>query len=275
VDLELRRLIVRHRHVAPMVSALLAGTDARVRIEDAAGNVVLQRDAGAGAGETQRYPIAAGGAVVGWVEGPKVGAAVAAVLSYAWARETDKRSLSQEALDRYRELNLIYDLAQSIGATLEVPAVCRVAIAEASRLPGGNGFLLLRDVASGALRPAPASGDPPVHGGAAAGEGIVGAVADGEAEIVNEVAADGRAAPAERAFASLAAAPLVVRGQRIGVVGVASTAAIMYRAGDLKVLAAIAALTGPAIDQATAHEAAVGRLASASPAGSAAGAAGR
>ena len=36
---ELRRLIVRHRHVAPMVSALLAGTDAAVTIRD--GRAVL------------------------------------------------------------------------------------------------------------------------------------------------------------------------------------------------------------------------------------------
>jgi GAF domain-containing protein len=92
----------------------------------------------------------------------------------------------------------------------------------------------------------------------------VGAVADGEAEIVNDVAADPRGAPAERAFASLAAAPLQVRGLRIGVVGVASTETIMYRAGDLKVLGAIAALAGPAIDQATAHETALGRATAAS-----------
>ena len=47
---ELRRLIVRHRHVAPMVSALLAGTDAAVTIRDAEGEVDPRagRDGGAG-----------------------------------------------------------------------------------------------------------------------------------------------------------------------------------------------------------------------------------
>lgn len=261
MDLDLRRLIVRHRHVAPMVSALLAGTNARVRIEDAAGNVVLQRDAGTADGEPQRYPIVSGAEVIGWVEGPRVGAAIASVLAYAWAREADKRSLSQEALDRYRELNLIYDLAQSIGARLEVGAVATVALTEASRLPGGKGFLLLRGAASGRLVAASAGDDEAVFNSIRAGEGIVGAVADGEPEIVNDVGADPRASAAERGFASLAAAPLNVRGDRIGVIGVASPAPIMYRAGDLKVLAAIAALAGPAIDQARAHEAAVGRVA--------------
>ena len=43
---ELRRLIVRHRHVAPMLSVLLAATNARVTISDAEGGVILDRQAG-------------------------------------------------------------------------------------------------------------------------------------------------------------------------------------------------------------------------------------
>jgi GAF domain-containing protein len=258
MDIDLRRLVTRHRHVAPMLSALLAGTDARVVVTDAAGEVILHRE-GAGPGgvvatDTQRYPILLDGAPVGWVDGQRAAAAIAAVLSYAVAREHDKRSLAQEALERYRELNLIYDLADQIGATLEIPAVAAVATHEAGRLPaGGSGFLLLR-TARGALE---ATDDAPASGldGARAGAGILGAVLDGEAEIVNDVAGDPRATPAERTIASLIAAPLKVRGQRIGIVGAASREPVEYRAADLKVLMAIAALAAPTIDQARAHEA--------------------
>ena len=89
VDLDLRRLIVRHRHVAPMVSSLLAGTDARVRIVDGDGSVILNRDGGTGIpADAQRFPITAERAVIGWVEGDRIAAAVAAVLSYAANRET-------------------------------------------------------------------------------------------------------------------------------------------------------------------------------------------
>lgn len=257
MDLDLRRLIVRHRDVAPMVSALLAGTDARVRIVDGDGSVILNRDGGAGLpADAARVPITAGREVLGWVEGGRVAAAVAAVLSYAANREADKRSLSNEALDRYRELSLIYDLAQSIGERLEVAAVARVALAEVGRLPGGGtAFVLLGE--DGAL-----ANPDGVPGGALNGvrdgAGVVGAVAAGEPEIVNDVASDPRAAADERRFASLIAAPLVVRGRRIGVLGATTTEPHEYRAGDLKVLAAIAALTGPAIDQVRAHEAALG-----------------
>jgi hypothetical protein len=260
MDIDLRRLVTRHRHVAPMLSALLAGTDARVIVTDAEGTVILHREGSGPAGaittDGQRFPILLEGRAVGWVEGQRVAAAVAAVLGYAAAREHDKRSLAQEALERYRELNLIYDLADQIGATLEIPAVAAVAVREAGRMPsGGTGFLLLRTV-TGGLEPTDDAAAPPDGLAAAwAGAGLLGSVLEGEAEIVNDVAADPRSTPAERSIASLIAAPLKVRGERIGVVGAWSDQPIEYRAADLKVLTAIAALAAPTIDQARAHEA--------------------
>jgi hypothetical protein len=238
---ELRRLIVRHRHVAPMLSVLLAGTDARLRISDADDATVLDRQVGAAPADApvERHPITVEGSTVGWVEGPRPSGAIAAVLSYALARETDKRALAREALDRYRELSLIYDLSETIGATLSVEAVAAVAVEEAGRLPtGGTGFLILRDADDeGRLE-----------------SGILRAVFEGEAEIVNEVGADPRTSATERGLASLVAAPLKARGERIGVLGASSPTPLEYRASDLKVLGAIASLAAPTLAQAAEHE---------------------
>jgi hypothetical protein len=238
---ELRRLIVRHRHVAPMLSVLLAGTDARLRISDADGGTVLDRKVGSAPADApiERHPITVEGATVGWVEGPRPAGAVAAVLSYALARETDKRALAREALDRYRELSLIYDLSEAIGATLSVDEVAAVAVEEAGRLPsGGAGFLVMRE------------GDD--EGRLASG--ILRAVLEGDAEIVNDVAGDARTSATERDLASLVAAPLKARGQRIGVIGASSPTPLEFRATDLKVLSAIASLVAPALAQAAEHE---------------------
>jgi adenylate cyclase len=240
---DLRRLVTRHRHVAPMLAVLLAATNARVTISDDAGETILDRQAGgAGTGDapSDRHPITVEGTVVGWVEGPRPAGAIASVLSYAAAREADKRALSREALDRYRELNLIYDLADQIGATLEVDAVAAVAVAEAGRLPsGGEGFIVLRSGPDAA----------------ALDGGVLGAIAADEPEIVNDVAADPRATETERQWASLVAAPLRVRGERLGIVGTRSATPVEYHASDLKVLSAIASLTAPTLDQAATHEA--------------------
>jgi hypothetical protein len=258
---ELRRLIVRHRHVAPMLSVLLAGTDARVTITDLAGEVILDRQIGAAPADapSERHPIVVEGQTVGWVEGPRPAGSIAAVLAYAGARETDKRSLAREALDRYRELNLIYDLADQIGAVLETDAIAAVAVAEASRLPtGGIGFVLLLDgdPATLAARPSQPAAEHPIAGQDPA-TGILGAILAGDAAIVNDVAADPRASAAERAFASLVAAPLRVRGERIGVIGTISREPVEFHASDLRLLGAIASLAAPTLDQAAAHRSAL------------------
>ncbi len=257
---ELRRLIVRHRHVAPMLSVLLAGTDAQVTITDLDGTVILDRDAGTAApGVTSdRHPIVIEGATVGWVEGPRPAGSIAAVLGYAGARETDKRSLAREALDRYRELNLIYDLADEIGAVLETDAIAAVAVAEAGRLPsGGVGFVMLLADDRGRLLARPSQGDaaPIVEHDPA--DGILGAILEGDPEIVNDIGGDPRATALERAFSSLVAAPLRVRGERIGVIGTISRDPVEYRASDLRLLGAIASLAAPTFDQATTLETAL------------------
>jgi len=267
---ELRRLIVRHRHVAPMLSALLAGTNARIKVTDLAGEVILNREAGAAPGAaaggaptdtpTERHPIVIDGEPVGWVEGPRPAGAIASVISYAAAREADKRALAREALDRYRELNLIYDLAEQIGASLEVDAVARVAVGEATRIQsGGQGFLFIRDPAGSGLVAHP-HGDTTPLGANHAADGLLGAILVGEGEIVNDVLADPRANAVERAVSSIVAAPLKVRGERIGVVGTASVAPFDFPAGDLKIVMALAALTAPAIQQASVHESIIRRL---------------
>jgi putative methionine-R-sulfoxide reductase with GAF domain len=259
---EFKRLVVRHRHVAPMLSVLLAGTDARVVITDAEGAVILDRQAGpaavAGPGTaSDHFRITVEGETVGWVDGPRPAGAIASVLSYACSRETDKRALAREALDRYRELNLIYELADEIGATLEVDEVARVAVGEASRLPtGGTGFLLVHDAGAFAARPTDGEAAFP---GADPSAGILGAIFVGDGEIVNDVAADPRATEAERRIASLVAAPLQVRGERIGIIGTMSTTPLEFRASDLKVLGAIASLAAPTLDQAAVHESVVTR----------------
>ena len=253
---DLRRLVVRHRHVAPMLSVLLASTNARVTITDLDGEVILDRQAGDAPADApnERHPILVDGSPVGWVAGPRPAGGVAAVLSYACAREADKRALAREALDRYRELNLIYDLADEIGASLQTDAIARVAVTEASRLPtGGRGFVrLVRPGGSGLdVRPRTDQPQPAVEPGV----GILGAILAGDPEIVNHITGDPRATDAERVFASVAAAPLRVRGERIGIIGTISTEPVEFHASDLRLLDAIASLAAPTFDQAAVHEA--------------------
>ena len=254
MDVDLERLVVRHRHVAPMLSTLLGATHAAVRITDTDGRLILERDA-PGIGD-ERFPIVVDGETVGWVEGDRVARAVASVVAYAAAREADKRSLAHEALDRYRELNLVYDLAETLSGLRSVAAIGQAALAEVARIRGeGAAFLLLADPATGRLTVPDGVPVGPLDG-IGRGDGIVGGLGSGEPAIVNDVAADPRASPAERRLGALLVAPLRARGVAVGAIGAATDGPHEYEAGDLKILTAIASLTGPAIDQARSSEAA-------------------
>jgi hypothetical protein len=229
---DLSRLIVRHRHVAPMLSALLGGTRAAVRIVDASGKMILERDASRIQDDPGRFPILVDGATLGWVEGDTTARAVAAVLSYACAREADKRSLAQEALDRYRELNLVYDLAERLGGDLDTEDVVAVAEEEAGKLVRGGRGMLRRGAT-----------------------GVLGAVeSSGVAEIVTDLGGDPRADGEERSFASIAAAPVTARGTTLGVLAVGSDAQRELTSADLKLLTAVAAIVGPVLDRAKSAE---------------------
>jgi GAF domain-containing protein len=128
--------------------------------------------------------------------------------------------------------------------------VAVAALDEVHRLPGGGvGFILLGDASTGGLT-TPEGLLPGPFSAVTLGEGIIGTIAQGEPEIVNNVAADSRRSDPEHGTGSLIGAPLRARGETIGVIGAATTAPHDYRSGDLKVLTAIAALTGPAIDAA-------------------------
>ena len=244
---ELRRLIVRHRHVAPMVSALLAATDAAVTIRDAEGEVILDRLAGGERGE--RHEITVERETLGSVEGGRTARAVASVLAYAAARERDKRSLANEALERYRELSLIYDLAERIGAARDEAAIVAAVMEELARLPGEAQPFVVTTDGTGALIGAAGPFDRIAHD-----EGVVGgAAARGEADLVEDVAEEPMVAPAERAFRALVVAPLRTDGRTLGVLGAASGTPAAFRATDLKVVSAIAALAGPAIGQHRRH----------------------
>jgi hypothetical protein len=254
---QLEKLVVRHRQVAPMLSALLAGTDATLTLRDPDGSVVLERDGHDGGAVAGVFPIIADGQTIGTAEGGPLARTIATVVSYAVSRELDKIALAREALERYRELNLIYELAETLGSELEVRAIAASAAAEADRSPGGGrGFVLVLDPSTGALR-APEGLDAPIVE-AAAGRGIIGALADGGvAEIVNGPAGDDRSTPDERRFGALVCAPMRAHGRLVGVLGAASADPIEYRAADLKVIEAIAALAAPAIDNAMVHATAV------------------
>jgi adenylate cyclase len=61
-------------------------------------------------------------------------------------RALESRSLAQETLERYREINLLYNIGQTIGASLDPDAIPDLVMVEATRIiPVQGGVVLLLD----------------------------------------------------------------------------------------------------------------------------------
>lgn len=82
------------------------------------------------------YPLLVDKQRMGWlvVDAPgPVGAAMQAVLVMLLQERVEKRRLASETLDRYREVNLLYHLAERLGS-LDVGEIMQRVLAEAERL---------------------------------------------------------------------------------------------------------------------------------------------
>jgi transcriptional regulator with GAF, ATPase, and Fis domain len=221
-------------------------------VQDNYGNLLWGSDsATAGPG----YPILFEGVTLGQVRGGPAAARLADSLSSQAAAEADRRALAAEVLERYRELNLIYNLSARLSASLDLHHVAQTAIDEAGRLihASRGAVLLVDDEAPQELYAAAvyAQGLP---GGERllVGQGVLGGVAlFGEAEIVNHLSQDPRRSAAEAGLYALLCAPLKAGGRVLGLLVMASAVELEYTAGDLKLLCAVADIAAPAIENAS------------------------
>ncbi len=206
-------------------------------------------------------PIQAGQAVVGWVswtgadsdEAWRKVAAIAQLISHWVTGKLEEKYLANEALETYRELNLLYSIAEKLSMCLELKDVAKLVLDEAVRLiPATNASLMLMEEGTDNLHIIGARGPEyspkmPLRPGV----GLAGKVAlTGRAIVINDVYSEpGDFIPGPNPIASLICVPLKTRERVIGVINLSSHNPVEYTARDLKLLNALAAQAAPAIYQ--------------------------
>lgn len=201
----------------------------------------------------ERFPITLEGEAMGWVEGMAAEAQpVALLLSIQVAQVIERRSLANEALEKYREINLLYSIAEKLTSCRDVESVVQLALAEAHRLiPGTSAVLFLLDLPTQALTVRAVLGETLMEPVLKLGEGITGHVAASKKpEIVNDVLNDERFQSPESGIRSLLCAPMQAQEKVIGVIGIYNAELRSYLAEDLKLLTAIALQAAPALESA-------------------------
>ncbi|WP_368012371.1 GAF domain-containing sensor histidine kinase [Laspinema palackyanum] len=252
--INLRRLLVKSE-VREILTPLLSAIQSQgCTIWDSAGQILLGTPT---EGQVESYPIELSGEVLGWVRGGEEAKSVGNLLAYLAKKEQEKKQLAHEALDKYREITLLYNISQKLTACLDIKEVAKVVLDEAQRLlKSRRGSIRLLNSSTGELETLAQFGQ---EGEQAAklkvGEGIVGQViASGIGEIVNEVSHDPRKAADEIPVKSLMAVPLRTNDRVIGAISVSTWEAHSYAAGDLKLLTMLGSQAASALENAILHE---------------------
>jgi transcriptional regulator with GAF, ATPase, and Fis domain len=201
-------------------------------------------------------PLVVQGALYGVVYGDRAAAERARVLLQVLAAQIDERlvhkALARETLDRYREINLLYRIHETIGASLDLDEVIRRVLTESTHtIQADGGSVLLPDELTGQLE---AYGSAGLDVARAEYWLIDQALSTsvfrtGKSRILNDVQkCFCPSKSGEVQLTCMLCSPLKANEQVLGVITLARIQVdAMFTAGDVKLLNALASQAGIAI----------------------------
>jgi class 3 adenylate cyclase len=251
--ISLKKLLSK-KEVSSILSNLLKAIDTPIIIQDAEGKLLIENDKTKVLG---KYPVELSNEIFGWVIGDEKAFTIASLLSHWLKNELEKKTLARETLDKYKEVNLIYNISERITACLDLKEVAELVIDEARKLiSADSGSLMLLNKETGKFEVIAAFGQKyatkaPIE----MGQGIAGnVVLTGRGEIINEVSSDPRFVKGNNRVNSLICVPLQIHEQAIGVINISSEEPVNYTAADLKLFMVLASQAAAAIENAILHE---------------------
>jgi signal transduction histidine kinase/CheY-like chemotaxis protein len=248
--------MLQKKDISAVVNQLINSLETSVVIQDPQGNILK--------GELKNqpdiiYPIKARENVIGGVIGePKV-KTVAKILTCIANREVDKKALAIETLDKYEEINFLYDIASKISTCLKLKDITQLIINESHKMIPSTGICVMLFNPKTQLLEVVDSLDnihqKGKHLKMKSGEGIAGYIfQSGKAEIINEVQNDSRFIAGESNIYSLICAPLIAQNGVIGIINIGHCDPIIYTAQDLKLFNVLASQAAAAIENIRLHE---------------------
>ena len=220
-QINLRRLIHK-KEVASLINDISNVMKRPLCIWDAEGRVLTGNDC---IDSLNKYPVQVADEVIGWVIGFENASVVASLLTYLAKQELEKKALARETLDRYKEINLLYNISAKLSACLELNEVAKLVINEATKLiQATSASVMLLNEKTQRLEIIAASGKANESKlTLLPGEGIAGSIfLTGRAEIINDVESDPRFVPAANKSKSLICTPLKAQNAVIGVINISS-----------------------------------------------------
>jgi hypothetical protein len=259
--IDLRKLVSRNRDLISGVIDLIALYQMPISVSDMDGNVLINPTGSPEDPASEAYPIMIESRQLGLVKGGEAASIIARLLSSAANFEVAKKALGREVLDRYRELNLLYNLSEKLASSFHPKEVAMITLKEANRLILASLGAVLWTVpgAEAGLRLAAIGDEIALEACLAPTQSLARTIAQsGRAEIVNNLTSNDRLSSAKGEVHSMICVPLKiktkVRTKILGTIFLANQSVAMYTAGDLELLNTVATQAAPVLEYAFLHE---------------------
>lgn len=250
--LSLKKILVKNAEAETLLAGLIQQLGAPVLVEDTRKRHLIGKEAVSG----QEFEIVANGEILGRVIGPQEARVVADLIQHLVNRELERKTLGNEVLNLYREVNLIYNFSEKLANTIQPAAIARLALEEAGQLIQ----------ASGALVALQRKKDQPIELLASQGgermdfqvilkenHPLRAVLAREQAGIINDL--NGKEEGGETSnIEALLHAPLKIKNMEMGAIVLLSDQPVQYTAGELKLLTTIALQSASAIESALLFE---------------------
>lgn len=253
VQVNLKKLIAK-KQLRSVINRIICALETSITILDDAGTILMGNPA---TDSIEKYPVQVAEKVLGWVVGPPQALTVAEMLSYIASQEWEKKELAMETLDKYEEINFLYDFSKKIATCQGIQDVINLIIKETQTLINSThiSVMLVNEKHGGLETVFDPNPSVKIKQTIQPGEGIAGHVLlTGQAEIVNDVRSDPRYIPDAVWVHSLICAPLIIQNQTIGVIKISHAEPTNYTAQDLKLFTALTSQAATAIKNALLFE---------------------
>ena len=139
-NVNLKRLIKKGKDTHEIFMDILNLFPSRIGVFDDKGSLLIGVPI---ENPTKKIPIKLEEDIIGWVFGNEHAKVFAKLLQQYAVKENERKTLGQEVLTVYREINVIYDFSEKLAKTIDPKEIAKLALEEANHLIMATGGVII------------------------------------------------------------------------------------------------------------------------------------
>lgn len=205
--------------------------------------------------DKEKHEVTVENEIIGWVLGDKKAYTIALILSAMCKSELEKKALADETLEKYREINILYNVSEKIATTAGVGSVANVVAAEAMKhIDSDFSAILLLNEDGESFETVCETGNKISINETFVRNIVKPVINKKSGEIINDIERIEGVLTDKIFLKSLICTPIAAKNKVIGVMLIGSSSIKEYTASDLKLCNALAAQGGAAIEATKLYE---------------------